>query len=123
MRPALLRHGLTATALALAACTGGHGTAPHRAELQAMVGRSGEALIRRFGQPTDTSTDQDQTFMTWTDLDIHYVQAGAGYAYDHNVLNGTSTTPPAYSRFSCRTTFVVVRDRVAAFNLSGNGCT
>jgi len=123
LRPALLRHGLTATALALAACTGGHGTAPHRAELQAMVGQSGEALIRRFGQPSDTSTDQDQVFMTWRDLDVHYVQAGAGYAYDHVLTDNASTTPPAYSRFSCRTTFVVVRDRVTAFNLTGNGCS
>ena len=123
MRPVLARPCAFGVAMALGACTGGHGTASHRAELAAMVGQSGEALIRRFGQPSDTSTDQDQVFMTWRDLDVHYVQSGAGYAYDHVLTDNASTTPPAYSRFSCRTTFVVVRDRVTAFNLTGNGCS
>ena len=123
MRPPSPRSCAAVLALALAGCTGGHGTAPHRAELADMVGQSGEALIRRFGQPAETSTDQDQTFMTWSDLQTRYVSASAGYAYDHTGLNQSSTAPPAFSRFSCRTTFVVVRDRVTAFNLSGIGCT
>ena len=46
----------------------------------------------------------------------------AGYAYDHTTMNGASTRQPSAARFSCRTVFVLVRNRVTAYDLSGNGC-
>ena len=106
----------------LAACTGGHGTATHRAALAALVGQSRAALVSRFGPPDSASDDGNQSFLVWNDISAQAVQAFAGYRYENSDFTGGSTTPPAYARFSCRTTFVLLNDRVVAYNLNGVGC-
>ena len=111
-----------AAALLLSGCTGGHGSEAHRAQLAALVGTSRAALLHRFGPPSDESTDADQSFLVWDNLELDYVSASAGYFYDHGALYGGHTAQPAAARFDCRTTFVLVHDRATAYNLSGVGC-
>ena len=106
----------------LSACTGGHGTVAHRNALAGFVGQSRAMLLSRFGQPDDSSSDGAQSFLVWNDISAQAVQAYAGYRYENGDITGSSTAPPAYARFTCRTTFVLLNDRVVAYTLNGVGC-
>ena len=108
-------------AACLAACTGGHGSGPHRAELAGFVGISRDELVRRLGQPSAVSGGPDQQFLRYDNLDARYVHPSAGYRYDHGLAGGFDR-PPAIASFDCRTIFALENGRVRAFDLTGNGC-
>ncbi len=114
------RRVIPSLALLVCGCTG-HGSESHRAELSKFIGMSEAELVRRLGQPDESSGDVRQGFVIYDNVDARYVNASAGYHYDHDYRYGFGRAP-AIAEFNCKTTFVIENGRVRAYDLTGNGC-
>ena len=78
-------------------------------------------LVGRLGQPNSSSGDVSQKFFVYDNIDARYVNASAGYRYDHD-YGYSFGRAPAIAEFNCKTTFVIENGRVRAYDLSGTGC-
>ena len=128
--------------LALASCEVPN--AAQRRALDALIGRSETDLLRTYGVPSRTITNNGHTFLAYVQNDSSYSPGTPGFGYGGFYgpgfgyggfgyggfggfgpgfgYGGFGGFPPTYYQSYCTTTFEIVNDRVASWNLRGDGC-
>lgn len=118
-----------------------------RRALDAMIGHSETDLLRTYGVPSRTITSNGHTFLAYVQNDSSYSPGTPGFGWGwggwggpgyggfgfggfggyggyggYGGFGGFGGFPPTYYEAYCTTTFEIVNNRVASWNLRGSGC-
>lgn len=132
--------------LSLAACE--VPSPAQRRVLDSMIGRSPIDVVRSFGVPTRTYSDQGHTFLAYVENESGYIPGSPGWGWGFGGLGygggfggfggygggfggyggyggyggDFGGFPPTYYNSTCQTTFEVTGEKVASWNMRGDGC-